>query len=245
MLRPLTVGEILDATFSLYRRRFGLLFGIALLTQSPALAIQLYLQLTNQTVLTASGLWLFSWLLMWMGWLLAAGATLKAVSEIYLGRDIGIGEALSFARGKLWPLLIAGFAYSLLGGLAMLLLIVPGIIVLCGYSVVSQAVVLEQLPRPLDALGRSWDLTRGHRGRAFGLFVVMYMIILVPQMAAGMAAAFSPGLQGVVLTISTLLQIVLMPVMLVGFTLFYYDLRIRKEALDLELLGSQLTAASA
>ena len=245
MLQPLSVGEILDATFALYRRRFGLLFGIALFAQGPAKAYELYLTFSGATVLTHPVRWLLLMIVAWVGWLLAAGATLKAVSETYLERDIQAGDALRFSLGKLWPLVIAGFAAGLLGGLATLLLIVPGVIVFCGYSVVSQVVVLEQLPRSTDALSRSWELTRGNRNRALGLFVVFYLIIGLPQMGAGVLAAVVPSAQTVILSAAAVLQLVLTPLMVVGFTLYYYDLRIRKEAFDLELLGQQLSAASA
>ena len=245
MLQPLSVGEILDATFALYRRRFGLLFGIALFAQGPAKAYELYLTFSGATVLTHPLRWLALMIVAWVGWLLAAGATLKAVSETYLERDIEVGDALRFALGKLWPLVVAGFAAGLLGGLAALLLIVPGVIVFCGYSVVSQVVVLEQLRRSTDALSRSWELTRGNRNRALGLFVVFYLIVGLPQMGAGVLAAVVPSAQTVILSAAAVLQLLLTPLMVVGFTLYYYDLRIRKEAFDLELLGSQLSAASA
>lgn len=245
MLRPMTVGEILDATFSLYRRRFGLLFGIALLAQGPAQALQLYMNFSGNTVFTNPLLFIVTALAAYLGWLAAAAATLKAVSETYLDHDIGAGQALGFALGKMIPLMIAGLAAGILTGLAFMLLIVPGIIVACGYSVVSQAVVLEQLPRSTDALSRSWELTRGHRRRAFGLFLVMYLIIGIPQLAAGVVAAMMPASQTVVLSAAAVAQLTLTPLLVVAFTLYYYDLRIRKEAFDLELLGSQLTAASA
>jgi hypothetical protein len=58
-------------------------------------------------------------------------------------------------------------------------------------------------------------------------------------------AAVVPSAQTVILSAAAVLQLVLTPLMVVGFTLYYYDLRIRKEAFDLELLGSQLSAASA
>lgn len=245
MLQPMTVGEILDATFSLYRRRFGLLFGIALLAQGPPQALQLYMNFSGGTPFTNPVMFVLTLIAAYLGWLAAAAATLKAVSESYLGHDVTAGQALGFALSKMVPLMIAGLAAGILMGLAFMLLIIPGIIVACGYSVVSQAVVLEQLPRSTDALSRSWELTRGHRGRAFGLFIVMYLIIGIPQLAAGVLAAMMPASQTVIVSAAAVVQLMLTPLMVVAFTLYYYDLRIRKEAFDLELLGSQLLAASA
>lgn len=40
-LRPLSIGELLDRTFSLYRRNFALFIGIAAIPQLLVLALQL------------------------------------------------------------------------------------------------------------------------------------------------------------------------------------------------------------
>src|SRR2546426_11935963 len=77
----------------------------------------------------------------------------------------------------------------------------PGMIkriVACGLSVAVQAAVLEPLPGGTDGLGRSWALTKGFRWRAFGLYVVVIVLLSLFLIGfgviAGLAAALLPVL---------------------------------------------------
>ena len=55
---------------------------------------------------------------------------------------------------------------------------------------------------------------------------------------AGVLAALMPASREVFVVASSLLQILLLPIMACALTLFYYDLRVRKEAFDLEQLSA-------
>jgi hypothetical protein len=235
-LRPLAVGELLDATFGIYRRHFGTLLGIGVVCHGPAAVILLYAGL-------AGGWMQHLWLaleyavLAFIGGLLGAGATLHAISEAYLGREPAVGQSLLFAIGKIWALFVAGLARGLVVALACVLLIVPGVIVACGYAVTSQVVVFEELAAPTDALKRSWTLTKGFKGKVFVLAVVVFLLLAVPGAAISMlGGAGSPAGE----LLSSIVSLVLNPILACAFTLLYYDLRVRKEAFDLELLGRQL-----
>ena len=72
-----------------------------------------------------------------------------------------------------------------------------------------------------------------------GLFVVGFSVI------AGVAAAIFPPLMVPALIGLGLISLFLYPFISCVFTLFYYDLRVRKEAFDLELLSQQLGVAAA
>jgi hypothetical protein len=51
---------------------------------------------------------------------------------------------------------------------------------------------------------------------------------------------FVPGLDTTFSVGGQLLQLMVYPVVACAFTLFYYDLRVRKEAFDLDHLGRQI-----
>lgn len=249
-LRPLSVGEILDAAFGVYRRIFGTLVAIAIICEGLPAVIQIYLQASGG-VMTAPWLWLVAVVLGAVGGLVAAGATLRAISETYLGGVAEVTPALRFALTKAWRLFVAGLARYLVMLVAMLLLIFPGIIVACGYAVVAQVAVLEDdLRAPTNALGRSWHLTKGFKWRAFGLYVIALVIMYVPFVAAGMISAAIPGIFAsasaklLLLVGAQLLSLALYPIFACVFTLFYYDLRVRKEGFDLEYLARQLGLAA-
>lgn len=241
-LRPLSVGEILDTAFGVYRRIFGTLIAIAIVCEGVPRIIQIYIDQSGGVAI-ALWLWLISFLLGAIGGLIAAGATLRAISETYLGGEPDLGPALGFALKKAWRLFVAGLASYLVMFMATLFLVIPGIIVACGYAVVAQAAVLEDdLRAGTDALGRSWHLTKGYKWRAFALYVVVFVILYVPVAAAGVLSVAIPG-EGTRLILSVaaqLLWLVLYPIRACVFTLFYYDLRVRKEGFDLEHLARQL-----
>jgi uncharacterized membrane protein len=216
----MSFGEIIDGSLAIYREGFGTLVSIAIACHPV--------------------LWLVAMFLASIGNLVATGATVWVISEIYLGREPDFGDAISYAFGKIVRIIIAGLAKGILVFLASILLLVPGIIVWCGYSVVTQVVVLERLPSSLDSLGRSWDLTKGNKGKAFALVLVVSLLLGLPLMVGGALAAFVPALYETVTIGGQILQLMLYPIMACAFTLFYYDLRVRKEAFDLEHLSQQI-----
>ncbi len=238
-LRSMTVGEILDGAFGIYRAHFGTLVSIAVICQGVPTIMATYVEIGGG-VIAHPMLWLAAFILQGLGGLVAAGATLWVISEAYLGREPEMGTALNFALGKIVPLFVAGLAKYLLIFLAALLFVLPGVIVACGYAVVAQAVVLEDLPASTDALRRSWFLTKGYKGKALGLGIVLFVILGLPFMAAGAMVVFVPALETALTVGSQLLQLVIYPIMACGLTLFYYDLRVRKEAFDLEHLSAQI-----
>jgi hypothetical protein len=117
--------------------------------------------------------------------------------------------------------------------------------VACGYGVTTPVVVLEDLRSSFDAFGRSWELTRGFKLKVLGLAAVAFLLCnLIPsQVFQVMAAVFmsSAPAVGVAMTVlSVVLPLMLAPVLASVITLTYYDLRVRREAFDLRVLGQQL-----
>jgi hypothetical protein len=146
-----------------------------------------------------------------------------------------------------------------LGALTVFFLICLGIVFASiraiWYVFVPQVVVLEGLSG-LSALGRSKNLTEGFRWRIFGMFILLSLIqagvILLAQvlgMVCPPAEQIPAGdvLQQKVIPINYEIYVVLISLVevvadsytVVCWTLFYFDLRIRKEGFDLELMAAQ------
>jgi len=238
-LRPMSLGDILDTAAGVYRRYLGTLTSVAIVCLGLPTAASIYLQ-ARGGVLLHPWLVLALTLLQGLGSVVCAGAVVWVVSEGYLGRDPTAQEAIAQAFDRFGQIFVSGFAKYLVTALACLLLIVPGIIVACGYAVTVQTVMLESLDSGTDALGRSWALTKGFKGKAFLIGLVVFLLISIPEMAAGVLAALMPASREMFAVTASLLQIILLPVMACALTLFYYDLRVRKEAFDLEQLSAQL-----
>ena len=128
--------------------------------------------------------------------------------------------------------------------------ILPGVVLLCGLLLSFPSLVLEPGSSPTGALSRSWSLTRGSRWRMFGLLVTMALLLYVPLVGLGAVAAvvLPGGLLGVApgmltLAVVGVVQILLYPLFYCVLTVAYYDLRVRKEGFDLEVLASTLQPA--
>ena len=268
-LRPLSTGEILDRTFTLYRRHFLFFFGISAIPHLLVLA----LNLTQSYSAVRRGKWRpvwvrgFEWavagdagradgrgfgilllalLVSMVAYLLVQGATVTAVSEIYLGHDITIGTSFRRVRGELGTL----FAVSLLSGLAtgagFILLIIPGIYIMCRLLLCIPAAVIENLG-PREALERSFGLSKDNAGRAF-LIVLLYFVMVIaasamvtwPLMIAVVAARNNPEMALLwteLMQVGTALTTVLVvPILTIASSILYFDLRVRKEALDLQMM---------
>jgi hypothetical protein len=163
----------------------------------------------------------------------------KSIILVLIGVLVGVVAAVAvpaMAGAGGWAALVAVLLVA--GGCWFL------IFVACGYGVTTPVVVLENLGGSFDAFGRSWELTRTFKRKILGIAVVTYLIVFVPIGAvSGLGAYFaieSPLAGRVVEVISAAMPIVLTPILSCVFTLMYYDLRVRREAFDLQLLGEQL-----
>jgi len=244
-LRPLSFGELLDGALVLLRRHFGLVLGIAVVCEGIPTAMDVYIGLTGGASQNP-GLSLLDRLLTLVGSVLVTGATVRVVSEAYLGRSPLFGDAIRFAGTRFGTILGANIMSGILTFLATLALVIPGIVVACGYSVAAEAAALES-GSSSDALRRSWELTKGFRWKALALGVVSIGLILVVFVGAGVLGGILGGVMGgldvVLAVIAACVSLLIYPVISCVFTVFYYDLRVRKEGFDLEMLSRQLGLA--
>jgi hypothetical protein len=195
-LRPLSIGELLDRTFSLYRRNFLLFIGISAIPQLLVLALQLAqiafmpnrvpIQPSQTTEFRAGfstggplgliGVFIVGLIVYMIAYLFSQGGTVFAVSELYLGKATTISQSLGRVRGELGSLFGVIILNGLVTGVSFLLLIIPGIYMACRLCVCVPAALLENLG-PRESLERSFGLTRDNVGRAF-LILLLYFVIL-------------------------------------------------------------------
>ncbi len=260
-LRPLSLGEILDRTFNLYRRHFLLFIGIAAIPNLFRLAIALGSLRLLQGSVGSSGPFglaaaifspsmilfsLLSLLVTIFVYLLTQGGTIHAVSELYLGRSTTIAVSLRSS----WAMIGTLFGVALLNGLAILgatlLFVIPGIYVACRLLVCIPTAVIEKRG-PGESVSRSWNLTKDFASRAFVIYLVYLAISFgVGALIGGPVGLFIgtarrdpsalQGLQAVLQVVTTGVNVLLSPILLIATSVFYYDLRVRKEAFDLQFM---------
>lgn len=251
-LRPLSVGEILDTSFQLYRRHFTPLATLVVVCYGVPLLVNAYVESAGGAA-AHLGLVLLNLPLSIVLGSVAAAATVFVISEAYLGRGMTAREALLRATPFLGRLIVAALLLTLLVGLGFLLLIVPGVILACGLVLAWPALVLEDLPSATAGLRRSWALTRGARLKLFWLLVALSLILFIPYMALGVVVGIVAAVSGgapaagaaalVSAVLTALIQVVIYPLYNCVLTVAYYDLRVRKEGFDLEVLASTLQPA--
>ena len=120
--------------------------------------------------------------------------------------------------------------------------------IVISWVLVPQAVVLER-SAAMAAFSRSAGLITGHRWKAAGVLLISLLLLAilqgVPALLVGALLRTAHVDATVVTLIDNLLQlvfnVVLSPIPLAATTLLFYDLKIRKEAFDLEMLAAQLS----
>lgn len=296
-LRPLSLGELLDRTFALYRRNFWLFVGIMVIPACllvPARAYFLHSHGVNIPWVKSSphpkangltfGLLFADWILLTM----AQAATTYAVADTYLGRAATVRGCYGRVRGRFLRVLGVSLNVGVRVFGLMLLLMVGGF--LAGGAVVRASrgtvpdVALGLLTLGLVALGfglavafamryafaipallieeikgsasirRSVLLSHGWRGQIF--LAVLLGILLIYAAAvflqgpfyaaiamAGTPGRFSASMATGMAISGAIGQIVTSPMLTVILVVFYYDLRIRKEAFDLQQMIASLPTA--
>jgi hypothetical protein len=271
-LRALGIGEMLDRAFGLYRSQFLTLVGIVALPLIPATVLNIFgLILMSEESASVIAIVLQFIVLFVSSFvqLLIATALLIAISRAYISRAVPIGEAFRRGLGRCGPLfgaslllgilvvipaMVVGFCLMAIGefGIFLFVILVMPAAIYFGVrlSMLAPVVVFEE-ESGIDAIRRSWNLTRGYFWRVFGTSVLAGLLTLV---VAGLPAAIlqygfgqaSTGLLATVVStlVGQLSTVITMPFSQAVTVLIYYDLRVRQEGYDLELQAESVLEAS-
>lgn len=244
VLKPMSFGELVDTAVALYRRHFGAMLIVSLAGEGIPALVWLALDITDgvripgDTSLAAMAIGI-------VGGLIAQGALVRIVGDVALGESVSAGRALRRAVMLLPALLVAFLGGAVVILLASVFFLVPGLVVICGYCLFTQAIVLEPGRwRGFSPLARSWQLMDGFKWKAFGIFVLLAVFTWVPGTAAGFLTLAHPSLRAPLMAAAHVLQLLVFPVVVSSYTLLYYDVRVRTEGLDLDLLDSSLGPAA-
>lgn len=195
-LRPLRLGEILDATLRLYRRNFWLFVGVITLAEIPFLLVQVVLPLIYTGAKTSEGeifslhWWVINGANFLMRWIfvdsIGALALSYVVSQRYLHQDANLFSV--YGRVVRSLLGLAGVMFVLPA--LLLAIVIWGIFIPCvgwigswGAFIFLTLVVMPLIPvvlaverQPsLKAILRSWDLARR---RFFWLMFFNSMLVI-------------------------------------------------------------------
>jgi hypothetical protein len=286
-LRPMTLGEVLDRTFTLYKGNFWLFAGIVAIPYLVVVAFSLVYSSTLASSLPAAGTKVtpadfahffattlggaavFGLVYLFV-FAAAQAATVVAVSELYLGRAASLHESYRRVRGRILTVLLVmaliflmalaipavpamlfvAVRVPILAGLSFLFLPILSIVLLCRTAVAVPVAALED-KGVIDSISRSVLLTKGSAAQIFAVYVLVVFLSIVTTLVfhaplfIAMGSPFKPHafplslqiLDGVASWVS---GVIVAPIGTIAFSLIYYNLRIHKEAFDLQQLMASL-----
>lgn len=182
----------------------------------------------------------------------ATGACFKAVSDAYLGAEPDWKSSLRYTIDHIWPLLWLTFLGFLGTAFGFLFCILPGVWLAIVWSVSTPALLTEGV-RGTRALSRSFRLVQSRFWPATAVIVVSYLIrtVLNSAIGGGVAAlTFTDIGQNVLLTqvlsgaAGAVAAIIATPFQAAVIAVLYFDLRVRTEGFDLQLLAQRLGTTS-
>jgi hypothetical protein len=268
VLRPLGVGETIDAALKIAWRNLGTLIRIVAVVIVPTQLLVALIDVSaipdyrpgffagmpgssestsSDELSTILGATATTVVISFLAGQLATGACFRAVAQSYLGQETSWRASLGFAMRKFHSILWIVIAGGFLTGLGTIFCLIPGIYLYVGFAVALPVLMSEgQCGR--KALGRSRALVRGRWWKTFWTLVV----------GGFLAGIISGGISGLITALAVVGRDNTLAVFLVTavagtagallstpfsaayHTVIYFDLRVRKEAFDLRLLASRL-----
>lgn len=196
---------------------------------------------------------------------LGTAALTNAIARTYLGQKTSILESYQQLGSSSFKLLIALFLFGLLSMAAFIWMIVPivgwltgpGMLIFMGGvvgQIIPAIVVIEKLGA-MESISRAWDLSRRRFWWLLGFSVIVYLLNLLVvsgptllissliSVVLGQVDALSNNAYLISTLVSSvagnLINLLVLPIILIAWTLVYFDLRVRTEGFDLALATLQ------
>jgi hypothetical protein len=179
---------------------------------------------------------------------LSQAIVLYGAFQVMRGRPIDLAESARIGLRRFFPIVGLAISVTVLVFLASLLFVIPGLILYAMWFVATPVCVVEQLG-PFRSMGRSRQLTKGHRWKIVGL----QLLILIPALIVGaivgtviFAVSGTGGFMAMATALSTTLGQVVNLIWSAIWTAFYaivivvsyHDLRVAKEGVDTDQIAA-------
>jgi hypothetical protein len=267
-LRPLRVGEILDVCINIFTKNFLTFLKIVLVLVVPVQIVTVLIlvstvsdpdllpkfgstsqgRIAHADVPAYLGGQVVIIVLTYVLYAIAIAACFKAVGDAYLGTRPDWRSSLRFAMRRFHSVLWVTFLVYLASTLGLVGLIVMGIWLWFSFSVSVPALLFEGL-KGRRALARSFRLVRGRWWATAGAVFAAYLIAgiiggilqsIVSALTFTDAGNSVLGVAAVNAVANGIGQLFTTPFPAAVTAVVYYDLRVRKEGFDLQLLAERL-----
>lgn len=244
-LRPRSASEIVDAAFQILRAHYASFVMCTAIAYAPLLVLRLLVlgdprQLQNADPGALPSLfWRYAltYGASLITYVLMGAVLVTLTSQAYLGEPVDVATAVRRVVRRIAAVLISAVLSAVAISVGFVLLLFPGLYVTARMFAVSSVLLLEDTS-VAEAFRRSGRLSVGrkrHILNTLGLAFVIYYVL-------AFGGIFVTAMLGyVVQTVATTVIVILVyPVVAITNVLLYYDARIQSEGLDLELMADAL-----
>jgi hypothetical protein len=242
LLQPMGLVGLFLQSFKIYIRNLPTLFVLGIILLIPAFVILVIgsMSLSAMDNPLGYGINILCSIGFYAAFIYFAASATMAVSLDTIGLKAGVIQILRRIGAKVGiQLLGTGIIQILVMFLGTILLIIPGIICF-GRCLFSQSIVVLERTAYVGAIRRSMKLTKGFGWRIF----LAIWIGIFGSMAVGLLFAFAIygiltvlGMQEIWALMAAILGMYLaLPVFFVYQVVLYYDLRVRKESFNVEMI---------
>ncbi len=288
IMKPRGIGELFDQAIRLYRNNFLKFIGIIAVVQIPIQSINLLISVLtygsmmegllgasapsgqefpwaiNQAGPGMAGTLIVSILNFFLVQGFAVAALTHAITDSFLGEEIGIEKSYRKIGGGWKPLLIAYILLALLNIGLVIWTMVPCIGWLSGAGMliftsmvltllIAPIVVIEKRPGS-QAIRRAWDLARKRFWwmTGYALLLSLFSLLIIQGPVAIINMVFTSQVQAsldptkiytyqmIIQTLTALaLSLLYQPLQSACAIMAYFDLRVRLEGFDLAMMANQ------
>jgi hypothetical protein len=249
-VRELNLGDILDHSISLLKDHFKLIaviVSVLLIPVQVILAVIIVFLSPNPESMQAQVLsgdgysFTVYFIALFIGILatflahsLTQGAITYGIAHAYLGKALTAGDCIR-AGLRHWHRLIITAVISGIGIMAgMMLCLIPGIYLVFAWYIIYPILIFEDLP-VMSVFGRSINLMRGHKIKAFVIGIVLTLM----GFGVSILARLIPGEYSTSL-ISSVIDSFILAFNCIVVTVLYFSARCKIEGFDLELLAQSI-----
>ena len=219
--RKLRLGDVFEEGWSIFTHHSPRLIAVALIVYG-------FLALVDALTDAAGGAELLltavAVVVTVIGVFLLQGALVVLVADVRDGRPTPSMEELFYrVRPRLWTLVAAGLLAALGIAVGLIALVIPGLVLLTFWSLITPAVVLED-KGVFDAFGRSMRLVRGNAIRVF--VVILVSVLLATVMNAVIIGLLQPAPPFFDVYLSRVIaNSASVPLVAAAWTVVYFELR--------------------
>jgi hypothetical protein len=245
-LRARSATELVDAAVQLFRHNFRAILTVSGIGMAPYVILQPVMAnlagpdaevmsataaITSLVATFVTSLW-FS---------LAGAAIIAAAAQAYRGEQVDVGTAIGEVLARPVAILYGAIVKGLAVLVGAFLFLVGALYFYATYFALPTTIIVERIPGQ-KGVERARELASGYRWHALKPLLLVWLLYFIFSIAAGMLVGGFFGAENTVIVniFTALLTIFVYPVVSITEMLVYFDIRIRKEGYDVEVMASRL-----